>query len=89
MADKPVAPSGDFSLKRDIIYAKDGLYKVMTNNEIIQGRNNTGEVETPLGSMPDAQKDNYLFRYLTEHINYLTKMVEYLDSEITNLKGGA
>lgn len=80
MATKPTAPSGDFALK-DIAYAEDGLYTPMTNNEMIQGRNNTGEIETPLGSMPDAQKENYLFRYLTEHIIYLTKMVEYLDSK--------
>lgn len=87
MADKPIAPSGDFALK-DIVYAEDGQYVPMTDNEIVQGRNNTGEIETPLGSMPDAQKDNYLFRYITEHINYLTRMVEYLEAEITELKEG-
>ena len=88
MATKPIAPSGDFALK-DIVYARDGQYTPMTDNEMIQGRNNTGESETPLGSMPDAQKDNYLFRYMTEHINYLTKMVQYLESEINTLKGGS
>lgn len=88
MATKPIAPSGDFALK-NIVYAEDGLYVPMTDNEMTQGRNNTGESETALGSMPDAQKDNYLFRYMTEHINYLTKMVQYLESEINTLKGGA
>lgn len=81
MANRPPIPSGEFTL-RDKAYASDGLYKTMTDNEMFQGRNNTGEVETPLGSMPDAQKDNYLFRYITEHINYLTKMVEYLEEKI-------
>jgi hypothetical protein len=54
----------------------------MTDSEFIQGRNNTGEIETPLGSVPNAHKDNYLFNYLNKHIVYLTRMVEYLTEKV-------
>lgn len=81
MADKPIAPSGDFIL-RDVAYSEDGIYEVMSDSEFVQGRNNTGEVETPLGSVPNAHKDNWLFNYLNKHIVYLTQMVEYLESKI-------
>lgn len=80
MAEKPSKPTGDFVL-RDFSYSVDGIYDKMTDTEFKQGRNNTGEVETPLGSVPNAHKDNYIFRYLTTQINYLTKMVEYLDEK--------
>lgn len=81
MADKPIAPDGDFTL-RDVIYSEDGIYETMSYSEFVQGRNNTGEVETPLGSVPNAHKDNWLFNYLNKHIVYLTQMVEYLESKI-------
>jgi hypothetical protein len=81
MADRPTAPDGEFILK-DVIYAEDGIYESMTDSEFVQGRNNTGEVETPLGSVPNAHKDNWLFNYFNKHIVYLTQMVEYLESEI-------
>lgn len=81
MAEKPVAPSGDFEL-RTIIYAEDGIYEVMSDNEIAQGRNNTGEVETPLGSVPNSHKENWWFNYLNKHIVYLEQMVEYLAEKV-------
>lgn len=81
MAIKPDKPTGDFAL-RDFNYSQDGLYTKMTDNEFKQGRNNTGEVETPLGSVPNAHKDNYILRYLTTQIDYLTKMVEYLEEKV-------
>lgn len=84
MADKPVAPSGDFIL-RDVTYAQDGLYEVMSDIEIVQGRNNTGEPETPLGSVPNAQKENFWFAYLNQHIVYVEKMVEYLAEQIEGI----
>lgn len=81
MAEKPIAPSGDFELK-DSFYAQDSVYSKMTEYEFVQGRNNTGEVETPLGSVPNAIKENWLLCYLNQHINYLTQMVEYLEDKI-------
>lgn len=80
MAEKPSKPTGDFAL-RDFAYSIDGIYEKMTDTEFKQGRNNTGEVETPLGSVSNAHKDNYIFCYLTTQINYLNKMVEYLDKK--------
>lgn len=80
MATKPTAPTGDYAL-RNILYAQDGVKDVMTDSEMLQGKNNTGEPETPLGSMPNASKENFLFNYFNQHISYLTKMVEYLDSK--------
>lgn len=77
MATKPEAPSGDFAL-RDIVYAEGGIYEVMTDFEILQGRNNTGEVETPLGSVPNAHKENWWFNYLNKHIVYIEQMLDYL-----------
>ena len=74
---KPTAPTGDFIL-RNIPYSNDGIYETMTDGEFMQGRNNTGEVETPLGSVPNSHKDNWLFQYLNLHIIYLTQMVDYL-----------
>lgn len=82
---KPTAPTGDFQLK-DIIYGQDGLYTVMTDSEFKLGKNNVGEVETPLGSTPDAQKENYLFQYLTTQILYLSQMVDYL---VEQVEGGS
>lgn len=87
MATKPQAPKDEYIL-RDIAYGQSSTVSVMTLEEFQSGRNNVGEMETPLGSMTNAHKDNYLFRYMTEHINYLTKMVQYLESEINTLKGG-
>lgn len=81
MTTKPTAPDGEFIL-RDVIYAEDGIYETMTDSEFVQGRNNTGEVETPLGSVPNAHKDNWLFNYFNKHIVYLTQMVEYLETQI-------
>jgi hypothetical protein len=81
MATKPTAPTGDYALK-STIYAQDGVIEAMTDSEFIQGRNNTGEIETPLGSVPNAHKDNYLFNYLNKHIVYLTRMVEYLTEKV-------
>ena len=81
MTTKPTAPDGEFIL-RDVIYAEDGIYETMTDSEFVQGRNNTGEVETPLGSVPNAHKDNWLFNYFNKHIVYLTQMVEYLETRI-------
>ena len=80
MAEKPTKPTGDFAYK-DYNYCSNGSYEAMTESEFKQGRNNTGEVETPLGSVPNSYKENYMFRYLTTHIDYLMKMVEYLDSK--------
>ena len=77
MATLPDKPTGDFALKTQI-YAEDGIYDVMTDNEILQGRNNTGEVETPLGSIPDASKDNWLFSYFNRHIVYLEGAIDYI-----------
>ena len=85
MANRPTAPTGDFTLIEDA-YGIKGTYEKMSENEMLYGRNNTGESETPLGSFPDAQKDNYLFQYMTQHIIYLTRMVEYLENKIN---GGA
>lgn len=81
MATKPTPPSGDYAL-RNVIYAQDGRKDVMSDLEMIQGRNNTGEPETLLGSMTNAHKDNFLFNYFNQHIVYLTRMVEYLDSKV-------
>lgn len=83
MAEKPLAPSGDYQLK-NVIYAEDGIIDVINDNEFIQGRNMTGEVETPLGSVPNAHKDNYLFRYFSEHIVYIEKMLDYILEKIEN-----
>lgn len=80
MADKPTPPSGQFAL-RDVVYAQDGHIDIMSDLEMAQGRNNTGEPETLLGSMTNAHKDNFILNYLNQHIVYLTKMVEYLDSK--------
>lgn len=81
MANRPSAPSGDYTLK-SISYASNATVSPMTEYEMQEGRNNVGEPETPLGSVTNAHKDNYLFRYITEHIIYLTKMVEYLEEKI-------
>ena len=80
MAEKPTKPTGDFAYK-NYNYCSNGLYEAMTESEFKQGRNNTGEVETPLGSLPNSYKENYMCRYLTTQIDYLMKMVEYLDSK--------
>ena len=81
---KPTAPTGDFTL-RNIPYSNDGIYETMTDGEFTQGRNNTGEVETPLGSVPNSHKDNWLFQYLNLHIIYLTQMVDYLAEQIEGI----
>lgn len=81
MATKPSKPSGDFTL-RDVNYSEDGIYEKMTDAEFRQGRNNTGEVETPLGSVPNSHKDNYLFLYFSKHISYLEQMVDYLATKV-------
>lgn len=73
----PEKPQGDFAL-RDEIYAENGIYNTMTASEMLNGRNNTGEVETPLGSIPNAIKDNWLFSYFNRHIVYLEKAVDYI-----------
>ena len=82
MTDKPSKPSGDWALK-PVNYSEDGLYTIMTDNEFRQGRNMTGEIETPLGSVPNAHKDNWLFQYFTVHINYIEQMLDYLDKQIS------
>lgn len=87
MAEKPIAPTGDYELK-EIIYSESGYKEVMTDSEFKQGRNNVGEQETPLGSIPNANKENFLFNYLNQHIYYVEKMVEYLDERITQLHNG-
>lgn len=81
---KPIAPTGDFTL-RSVPYSNDSIYETMTDGEFIQGRNNTGEVETPLGSVPNSHKDNWLFQYLNLHIIYLTQMVDYLAEQIEGI----
>lgn len=81
MATKPTPPDGTFKL-RDTVYAEDGINNEISDIEFVQGRNNTGEVETVLGSVPDATKDNWLFGYFNTHIIYLTKMVDYLAEKV-------
>lgn len=81
MAERPTPPDGDFIL-RSTIYAEDGIYEVMSDSEMVQGRNNTGEVETPLGSVPNAHTENWLFNYFNKHIIYVEQMVEYLAEQI-------
>lgn len=81
MADKPTPPTGDYEL-REVIYAQDGIIDVMTDNEIAQGRNMTGEIETPLGSVPNAHKDNFWYNYLNQHIVYIEKMLDYLVEKV-------
>lgn len=81
MATKPTPPSGDYAL-RNVIYAQDGRKDVMSDLEMAQGRNNTGEPETLLGSMTNAHKDNFILNYFNQHIKYLTEMVQYLDSKV-------
>lgn len=73
----PSKPTGDFALRTQI-YAEDGIYSKMTDSEMLNGRNNTGEVETPLGSMPNALKENWLFSYFNQHIVYLEDAVDYI-----------
>lgn len=77
MATKPSKPSGDFTLRTNS-YAHEGLYTKMTDSEFAQGKNNVGEVETPLGSVLNAHQDNYMLRYITEHILYIEQMLDYI-----------
>lgn len=81
---KPAIPSGEFELKT-IIYSQDGTYDQMSDEEYRQGYNMTGEIETPLGSVPNAQKDNWLNSYFSRHINYLVDCTEYLDEKLNTM----
>lgn len=73
----PEKPSGDYAL-RDYIYAIDSNVDVMTDEEMRQGKNMTGETETLLGSAPNCHKDDYLLRYLCTQIKYLNEVVDYI-----------
>lgn len=77
MTDKPIAPSGEYTLK-NVTYSQDGKIDAMSDFEFQQGRNNVGEAETLLGSMTNAHKDNYMFAYLTKHILYIEQMLDYI-----------
>lgn len=81
---KPTIPSGEFELKT-IIYSQDGIVSQMSDEEYRQGYNMTGEIETPLGSVPNAEKDNWLNSYFNRHINYLVDCTEYLDDKLNTM----
>ena len=73
----PEKPSGDFALRK-YIYALNSDVDVMTDDEMRQGRNMTGETETLLSSMPNIHKDDYLLRYLCTHVQYLNEAIDYI-----------
>lgn len=87
MATKP-SPLPDEYKIRSIAYGENSEMSKIEDIEMLRGRNNVGEEETPLGSVTNAHKDNYLFCYITKNLIYLSQMVEYLEAEIKNLKGG-
>lgn len=73
----PEKPSGDYAL-RDYIYGINSEVSVMTDEEMRQGRNMTGETETLLSSMPNIHKEDYLLRYLCTHVQYLNEVIDYI-----------
>lgn len=73
----PKKPTGDYAL-RNYIYAINGNVSVMTDEEMRQGRNMTGETETLLSSIPNTHKEDYLLRYLCTQIKYLNEVVDYI-----------
>lgn len=77
---KPEQLNNDFKLRTET-YARDGIYTEMTSSEMLHGKNNTGEVETPLGSIPDTHTENWVIGYLNQHIMYLYQLVAYLASK--------
>ena len=51
----PEKPTGDYALRK-YIYAINSDVDVMTDEEMRQGRNMTGETETLLSSIPNTHK---------------------------------
>lgn len=87
MATKPEKLPDEYKI-RNVAYGENSEINYIDDNEMIRGRNNVGEEETPLGSVTNAHKDNYLFCYITKNLIYLSQMIEYLEAEITELKEG-
>lgn len=73
----PEKPTGDYAI-RDYIYAINGNVNVMTDEEMRQGRNMTGETETLLSSIPNIHKEDYLLRYLCTQVHYLNEVIDYI-----------
>nr|DAH32605.1 MAG TPA: hypothetical protein [Caudoviricetes sp.] len=73
----PEKPTGDYALRK-YIYAINSNVNVMTDEEMRQGRNMTGETETLLSSIPNVHKDDYLLRYLCTQVQYLNEVIDYI-----------
>lgn len=73
----PEKPTGDYALRK-YIYAINGNVNVMTDEEMRQGKNMTGETETLLSSIPNVHKDDYLLRYLCTQVKYLNEVTDYI-----------
>ena len=73
----PEKPTGDYALRK-YIYAINSDVDVMTDEEMRQGRNMTGETETLLSSIPNIHKEDYLLRYLCTQVQYLNEVIDYI-----------
>ena len=73
----PEKPTGDYALRK-YIYAINSNVDVMTDEEMRQGKNMTGETETLLSSIPNIHKDDYLLRYLCTQVKYLNEDTDYI-----------
>ena len=73
----PEKPTGDYALRK-YIYAINGDVDVMTDEEMRQGRNMTGETATLLSSIPNTHKEDYLLRYLCTQVQYLNEVIDYI-----------
>jgi len=73
----PEKPTGDYALRK-YIYAINSNVNVMTDEEMRQGRNMTGETETLLSSIPNVHKEDYLLRYLCTQVQYLNEVIDYI-----------
>lgn len=81
MVDKPSKPDKEWTL-RTTYYGGDKT-QTMSEQEYLQGRNMTGEVETLLGSIPNVHKEDWLLQYFTRHLVYIEQMLDYLDEQIS------
>lgn len=86
----PQKPTGNNIIPENIIFASNNSSKVvMTDQELLNGYNNDGEVETALTSRPDANRFNNFWYQMQNTLVWVIKYIEELYNDKLPKSGGA
>lgn len=85
----PEKPTDNNIIPLEVTFAENNTSKVaMNTNEVLDGYNNNGDAETPLTSIPDANKFNMFWYQVHNTMKWIISYIEELYNAKLELAGG-